>query len=131
MDAGHSLLIGNPGEPVPSVGTGDLKSAWNIYKDIESRHPGKQVALGINVLQHACSATADLRAVTYRCGMLQVLERLHGALLARWKENGQLDNVVFSVAASIPMNWIAVGIPQWGLPFDVDAFFKQLRLESA
>jgi hypothetical protein len=90
---------------------GDLKSVWNVYKDIESRHPGEQVSVGISVIEHACSATTDVRAVTYRCGMLQILERLPGDLLAPWKESGQLNDAVFSVAARIPMNWIGVGIP--------------------
>jgi hypothetical protein len=131
MHADHSSLIGNSGEPVPTVEMGDLKSAWNIYQDIESRHPGKQVGVDISVIQHACSATADVRAVTYRCGMLQVLERLAADRLVPWKGNGRLDDGVFSVAARIPMNWIGVGIPQSGLPFDVGSFFDELRLESA
>ena len=131
MHADHSLLVGHPGEPVPTVEMGDLKAAWNIYKDVESRHPGKQVAVGINVIEHACGASADVRAVVYRCGMLQLLERLLGDLLTPWKENGQLDDAVFRLAARIPMKWIGVGIPQSGLPFDVDSFINELRLESA
>jgi len=131
MHAHNWLLVGNPGELVPTVGMGDLKSVWNIYKEIESRRPGKQVGVDISVIEHACSATADVRAVAYRCGMLQILERLPGDLLAPWKESGQLDDAVFSVAARIRMNWIGVGIPQSGLPFDVDSFLGELRLESA
>ena len=131
MHAHHSLWVGNPGEPVPVVEMEDLKSAWHIYKDIESRHPGEQVGVGISVIEHACSATADVRAVTYRCGMLQILERLAGDLLAPWQQSGQLDDSVFRVAARIPMNWISVGIPQSGLPFDIDAFLDELRAESA
>ena len=130
MHANASLLMGHPGEPVPTVEMGDLKAAWNIYKDVESRHPGEQVGVDISIVQHACSATADLRAVTYRCGMLQVLERFAGDQLAPWKENGRLDDAVFGIAARIPMNWIGIGIPQSGLPFDVDSFFNELRLES-
>ena len=131
MHAHHSLWVGNPGEPVPVVEMEDLKSAWNIYKDIASRHPGEQVSVGISVIEHACSATADVRAVTYRCGMLQILEKLAGDLLAPWKESGQLDDAVLRVAARIPMNWIGVGIPQSGLPFDIDAFVDELRADSA
>lgn len=123
--------MGHPGEPVPTVEMGHLKAAWNICKDVESRHPGKQVAVGISVIEHACSAGADVRAVGYRCGMLQALERLLGDLLAPWKENGQLDDAVFRVAARVPMKWMGVGIPQLGLPFDVDSFIDELRLESA
>ena len=131
MHAHHSFLGGNPGEPVPAVGMKDLRSVWNIYKDIESRRSGEQVGVDISVIEHACSATADVRAVTYRCGMLQILERLPGDLLAPWKESGQLVDAVFSVAARIPMNWIGIGIPQSRLPFDVDSFLDELRLESA
>lgn len=131
MNAHQSLWVGNPGEPVPAVEMGDLKSAWNIYKDVESRHPGKQTAVGISVIEHACSAAADIRAVTYRCGTLQMLEMLAGELLAKWKESGQLDDAVFRVAARIPMKWIGVGIPHSGFPFDIDAFLDELRADSA
>ena len=74
---------------------GDLKSAWNIYKDIESGRPGKQVGVGISVIDRACSAKADLRAIKYRCGILQLLERLPGDLLTPWKESGQFADAVF------------------------------------
>ena len=131
MHADASSLVGNAGEPVPTVEMEDLKSAWNIYKDIESRRPGMQVGLDISVIQHACGAGADIRAVTYRCGMLQVLERVAGDRLAPWKENGRLDDSVFGVAAKIPMNWIGIGIPQSGLPLDVESFFDELRRDSA
>ena len=125
MHAHHSLLAGNPGEPVPTVGMKDLKAVWNIYKDIESQHPG--VAVAGSFTQQTCSAGADVGAVGYRCAMLRLLERLPGDLLGPWKESGQLKDAVFSVAARIPMSWIGVGIPQSRLPFDLDSFFDQLR----
>jgi hypothetical protein len=96
----------HPGEPVPPVNVADFKSVWAIYQDI-----------------------ADIHAVTYRCGMLQILEMVRGDLLVSWKQNGQFQDAVFRVAARIPMKWIAEGMSQ-SLPFDVDAFFEEVRKES-
>ena len=131
MQAEHSWFLGNPGEAVPSVATGDIKSVWNVYQDVESRYPGQLVGIARGVMDEACSATADMRAVGYRCAMLRLLARLPEDPLAPWKKNGQLDDAVFTVIASIPMTWIPVGTPQSGLPFDIDSFFRELRSESA
>jgi hypothetical protein len=60
-----------------------------------------------------------------------------GGLLARWKRSGEYDEVVFRVAATIPMKWMERGVPQSldsltfsHLPFDVDAFIQELQKES-
>ncbi len=130
MHADESWLGATPGDPVPTVGVADLKSVWKVYKDIESQHPEGGAAVGITLIRHSCSAGADVRAVTYRCGMLRILERVHGDLLTAWKESGQFNDAVFRVAARVPMKWIGAG-PQSGFPFDVDLFVQELRLESA
>lgn len=129
MNADNSWLGATPGEAVPTVGVADLKSVWKIYKDIESKHPGGHGAVGITLVKHSCSAGADVRAVTYRCGMLQILDRVHGDLLTTWKESGDLNDAVFRVAARVPMKWIGSG-EHSGFPFDVDLFMQELRLES-
>jgi hypothetical protein len=121
--------VGHPGEPVPTVDVADFKSVWAIYQDIESRHPRGTVGVDSSVIEHACSPGADIRAVTYRCGMLQILEMLRGELLATWKQSGQFQEAVFTVAVRIPMNWIGEGVSH-GLPFDVDTFFEEVRKES-
>ena len=119
----------HPGEPVPSVNVADFKSVWAIYQEIESRHPRGTIGVDRSVIEHACSPGADIPAVTYRCGMLQILEMVRGDLLVTGKQDGQFQDAVCRVAARIPMNWIGEGMSH-GLPFDVDAFFEEVRKES-
>ena len=119
--------IGNPGEDVPTIDVADLKSLWSIYRDMETRNVG---GIGIRIIRDACSAGADIGAILYRSSMIDVLEICPGDLLARWKRSGEFNEVVFRVAATIPMKWVEGGVPQSHLPFDVDAFIQELQKES-
>jgi hypothetical protein len=119
--------IGNPGEDVPTIDVADLKSLWSIDRDMETRNIG---AIGIRIVRDALSAGADIGAVLYRSSILTILEIYPGDLLARWKRIGEFDEVVFRVAATIPMKWVEGGVPQSHLPFDVDAFIQELQKES-
>jgi len=122
-------LYGDPGEPVASVDVADLKSVWDMYQDIASQRPGGGVGVDSSLIERVCSPRADIRAVVYRCQMLSLLEMLPGDLLATWKQSGQLQEAVLRVAARIPMNWMGEGVSH-SLPFDVDAFFEEVRKES-
>ena len=86
--------------------------------------------MGSTVLEQACSAGADIRAVVYRLWMLGFLEMLPGDLLGRWKDAGQLDDAVFWIIARLPLKWMAVGLVQSEFPFDVQSFLKELGQES-
>ena len=123
-------LVGNPGEDVPTVDVADLKSVWSIHRDMEARNPGKQGAVGISIIRDACSAGADIGAVCYRCAMLEMLGMLPRDLDVPWRANEELPDPAFKVAATIPMKWMGIGIPQSGLPFDVAAFLQGVREES-
>ena len=123
-------LYGNPGEPVPTIDVGDLKSVWDMYQNIESQHPGGSVGVDSCLIDRVCTPGADIRAVVYRCQMLGLLEMLPGDRLATRKQNGRLHEAVFRVAATIPMKWMEIGVPQSSLPFDVDAFFQEVQKES-
>ena len=122
--------LGNPGEPVPTIDVADLKSLWSVYRDMEMRNPGKHGAVGVGIMRDACSVGADINAVWYRGAMLQMLDMFPGELLARWKRSGEFDEVVFRVAATIPMKWMQGEVPQSHLPLDVDAFIQELQKES-
>jgi hypothetical protein len=63
--------------------------------------------------------------------MLQILEMWRGDFLTNWKQHGQFHEAVFRVAANIPMKWIGVGVPLSDCPFDVDAFFEQVRQQPS
>jgi hypothetical protein len=130
MDEERSWRGGNPGGDVPMVEVADLRAVWGTYQDFAARHPGKQVAVGAAVLEEACSQRVDIEAVIYRYWMLQMLEMCCGDLLAPWRQSGHFHEAVFRVAARIPMKWMEMGVPQQGLPFDVDLFAQELRKES-
>lgn len=121
-----------PGEPVPAVNADDLKSVWALCPDRES--PLYRGIVGVDsTIEQACSPGADIDAVIYRCRMLQILEEFRGDLLSRWKQTGQFQDAVFRVAARIPMYLMGEGLFQSMPPdvFDVDAFFEEVRQESA
>ena len=129
MDATHFWPGGNPGELVPTVDGADIKSVWTFHQDLQSRHAGG-VAVEISILARTCSPGADIRAVTYRSAMLQLLEMCPGKILADWKRGGSFDEAVFRVAATIPLKWMEIGVPQSGFPLDVDSFIQELHKES-
>jgi hypothetical protein len=130
VDATHFRPGGNAGEPVPAVDGADIKSVWTIHQDLEAHHPGGVVGVDISILEKICSPGADICAVTYRLGMLELLEMCPGDLLAPWKRSGAFNEAVFRVAATIPMKWMEMGAPQSGFPFDVDTFLQELHKES-
>ena len=71
----------------------------------------------------------DLAWVNYRAAMLWILSMLPTNPLAPWRHGRYLHDVVFRLAAVFPMEWQGEGVHE-GLPFDVDAFFQQLRDRS-
>lgn len=66
---------------MPTVDVSDLKAVWSICRDIEQKHPGKQVGVCTTLIESVCSPGAGNRAVMYRGGMLQILEIACGDLL--------------------------------------------------
>lgn len=133
MDQARLWPGANPGEDVPKVDMADLKAVQRLYKTVGAMNPGKQGVVGVDtdIVRAACSAGADIGAVTYRCGMLGLLRMLPGDLLAPWMNSGEFHDAVFKVAASIQMKWIEVGIPRPSLPFDVEAFLQEVRKASS
>ena len=116
---------GNSGEPVPEVAAGDIKSVWEVGRRIQSEHPG--CAVGASIYEMACTPGANIEATHYRASMLMMVQ--HGApeLLEPWTKNDQLDDVVFRAIGEVPMEWMGVGKPRKGLPFDVEDFLRRVR----
>jgi hypothetical protein len=119
-------FIGKPGEAVPTIDSADLKALWNCYQEVGAQHPEGGVAIAGGVIEHICSPGADARAVSYRFAMLGVLA---GMLEAAWP-GGQPSDAAFKVAARMELKWLAVGVVQNGLPFDVERFLAEVRGES-
>jgi hypothetical protein len=51
-------------------------------------------------------------------------------LLTPWLHDGELADAVFQVAATFPMKKRSVGVPQQGLPLDVQDFLVQIEKQN-
>lgn len=121
---------GKPGDPVPEVDADDLKALWQLQRETEARHKGKQVATGSELAKHYCKPGADIQAISYRTGMLSLLAFMAPDQIAPWKKDEQLDDALFRAAAKIPLLWMEVGVRTQGFPFDVEEFFRLCESNS-
>jgi hypothetical protein len=126
--AESSHFGGTPGTPVPAVDPEDLKAIWRLHREITNQRPGQSVGIDRDVIVERCKRSSDVHAVAYRTSMLQLLQHVSPNLLAPWTKETELDDVVFRVAADIPMDWIGAEQHK-GLPFDVEGLLRRLRGE--
>jgi hypothetical protein len=119
-------LIGKAGDPVSVVDAADIKVMWAHGQKLKTQHP-RGLAVEVGIYKRICSPGADIRAVSYRCQMLGLLEMM---LQAAWT-GGEPSANAFKVAARMDLHWMAVGTPQNGFPFSVDFLQKRcVRLSS-
>lgn len=116
---------GNPGEPVQEVDPEDLKTIWQMARDLQARHAGQKVAIGFEVMKATCKPGANVQAVCYRSVMISVLKQFAQEQLAPWAKDGEISDAVFRTMATIPMEWIG-RTEREVLPFDVEGFFRRL-----
>jgi len=116
---------GNSGEPVPDVDPEDLKTIWQLARDVQARHPGQNVATGLELVKAVCKPGANVQAVGYRSSMIWLLNQFGQERLAPWVKDEQVSDAVFRTMATIPMEWVG-HTPREGLPFDVEEFFSRL-----
>jgi hypothetical protein len=91
---------------------------------IES-HPDGNVAIGVEVFKAHCKPGANIMAVTYRAGMIGMLQLVTPEVVNPLAQD-KLD-AVFQTAATIPMEWMGVGNVRRGFPFDADDFIRRVR----
>jgi len=108
------------GAAIPPVDEHDLKCLHELCVERAKRYCGKDGVVTLDSMARACSPSADLPAVWLRHTQLRSLYR-HG-LLAEWQHGTALDDIVFRVAATIPMN---------GVKLDQEVFLRQLRGATA
>jgi hypothetical protein len=113
------------GELVPVVSPSDLRSVWKMMRDAQNK-PGECRAVSSELFERVCSEGADVQAVWWRAGMLEALNHIRPETLRSYRKNGEFEDNVFLVAATIPMKNIEVGIPHHGLPFDLDGFLRRV-----
>jgi len=122
----------NSNEPlVPTVDALDLQRVYTMMSTVHtiSQAQGHQSggSLSLGIYAQLCSVGADVKAVWYRASTLLMLYKFAGPSLA--KHEG-VNGKIFQVAAKFPMKRMEPGVPQRGLPFDVNEFMKQLADES-
>jgi hypothetical protein len=108
------------GAPVPPVNRDDLKRLHEIHDDFLTQHPDKEGTTGLDLMASVCRADANLPAVWFRHTRLSLLVKQ--GVLAEWQHGTALDDVVYQVAATIPMN---------GFQIDPEAFIRRLCYEAA
>jgi hypothetical protein len=115
------------GVPIPPVPPQDLKYFWKRICDIERFAPpreGEMRAIGMGAFGDdnpfkKLGETAT--AVWFRCGVLHAL--LQEGILKEWQHGEELDDLVFSVAASIPLG----GAKSKEQSINPDEFVARLR----
>jgi hypothetical protein len=104
------------GAAIPAVAEYDLRCLHELCVERAKRYCGKDGVVSLDVMARACSPGANLPAVWLRHTELRSLYRQ--GLLAEWQHGTTLDNAVFRLAATIPMN---------GVHLDQQDFVRQLR----
>ncbi len=117
---------------VPCVAPADLKSVWTMKNEFQVRHPGQQVSIGVDFYKRACSPQADVGAVYSRVLMLGRVqhEAEAGHFRFPWIHDGEPEEVVFKIVATIPMVEPQPGAVQEGFPIDVEELIRQIKSES-
>jgi len=104
------------GSAIPPVGAHDLKCLHELCVERAKRYCGKDGAVPLESMGRACSPGANLPAVWLRHTQLRTLYRQ--GLLAEWQHGTALEDAVFDLAATIPVN---------GVRFDQNEFIRRLR----
>jgi hypothetical protein len=123
LDAYRAQLMGTPGEPIPAVRFEDFKVIWEDYERTQGR-----VAYGPGALEGIFPGT-DIHALGHRCLMLKLMDTLSPDVAPSLRQDGKMPEAVLRIAAKFPMTWPTVeGSQPW--PFDLEAFFAEVRNES-
>jgi hypothetical protein len=116
---------GEAGESVPEVDPDDLKAIWQIGEELQANHSGVK-AVGVEVMKQACKPGANIEATWYRSSIVWMLTHAAQQQLTPWLRDGKVDDPVFRVMASIPMEWVGSEVKQ-SLPFNVEEFLRRLN----
>src|ERR1700746_508225 len=107
------------GAPIPPVAEDDLRRLHALSVDMTKRYVGKNGVIAVELMARACSPEANLPVVWFRYTRLRSLAK--ESVLAEWQHDTGFDDVVYQVAATIPMN---------GFQLDNEAFVQRLRCET-
>ena len=128
MEMPFNPLGDNPEGPIPPVDPADLRSVWEMLREVQARRPGEHIIIGDEIYKRACSPGANVEAVWFRSSLIGMLDML--GMLRPWIHEGVVADAVFKVAATFPVNGMAIGVPRQGLPFDVQEFISQVAASA-
>ena len=119
----HSFMQGvEQGAAIPPVDPLDLRHVLELYERVDAQRHNLGMegsgAIGADLMATACSPGADVGAVWVRSALLGLMVKQ--GVLADWQHGTQLDDGVYRVAATMPLN---------GFQFDPIAFVRRLREE--
>jgi hypothetical protein len=120
----QAMMYGAPGEPVPQVDPEDVKAVWELGQAETKDHPDGGVIIGMAIFEHTCKPGAIVKAVIYRANMTDLLCSAAPEIMKPLLQD-RLDAVLHT-AATIPMEWMGVGIKRRGFPFDADDFIRRV-----
>src|SRR5262252_6445222 len=108
------------GAAIPTVDENDLRALHELAVDRAKRYCGKDGVISIELTARACSLNANVPAVWLRHTQLRSIFR--EGRLAEWQRGTMLDQTVFRVAATLPMQ---------GTKLDHDVFIQNLRAATS
>jgi hypothetical protein len=99
---------------VAAVDPANLKTVCAVMHDMKARATARQnTAIDSRAYENVCNPDADVEAVWYRASMLGLLQKMQRDLLTPWLHNGELDDAVFQVTATFPMQRGSRCCPGW------------------
>lgn len=114
------------GDFVPKVMPSDLRIVSRMMRKFQTDNPSVCGAISGDLFKRQCSAGVDVFAVWMRAAMLETLLRLRPEMLTSHVNDGEFDEAVLQVAATISMKNIRTGTTHQGLPFDAEEFMRRL-----
>jgi hypothetical protein len=94
------------GAATPPVNPIDIKHLLELHEKLNARHRDAAtegcVAVSASLMANVCSPGADMGAVWLRASLLGIM--LKQGVLAEWQRGTELDEAVYRVAATIPLN---------------------------
>jgi hypothetical protein len=121
---------GEPGTPVPQVDLDDIKASLQLAREVEKRHPDGRCQIGASLAASVCKPGADVPAIGYRLGQLgliQIMAKLGSITqdtLGTLMRDGEFTEQTLRTIATIPMEWMGVGIVRQGPPYDFEEFLR-------
>ena len=121
MDVGDIFIGFNSGGAVADADPEDIRKIWDLLKSM----PDDGKAVGIEFVKEACKPVGDFPAACYRTMIVGLVGKTE--VLTRQQHDGEFDDAVFKVAATIPMKWMEPGHVYDGPPFDAEEFLRQIE----